>query len=212
MGPEASAQLYLNIIKTCQRRGIPFDEGRFPRLLILNISPPNMIRKIKRESELLGALNSGAAALENGGADALTIPCNTASCLIPKIATDLPFINILEETADKALEMGLNKVGLLATPVTVKKGDYQRLLKERGIETVVPGKREQLNVTNSILSRLDGVDDTSVERVARKLVMRGAESLILGCTELPLILRQEDCEVPLLDTLQILAEAVVRES
>ncbi|OGV96581.1 aspartate racemase [Microgenomates group bacterium RBG_16_45_19] len=165
----------------------------------------------------ISALFCGAAErLEKAGIDGLIICANTPH----KIADDVqkvirvPLIHIAEVTAKEIRKKGINKAGLLGTRFTMEDGFFQDKLRQEGIEAVIPEKDEIGFVHNSIFDEL-GKEIFRPETKQRyvgiigKLVEKGAEGVIFGCTEIPLLLKQEDCPVPVFDTTVIHAKAAV---
>jgi len=158
-----------------------------------------------------------AIKLENGGADCIVICTNT----MHKIADDvqknvsIPLLNIVDATAERIKAKGLKKVGLLGTKFTMKEDFYRgRLYKNFGIETIIPGD-EDIKTVNDIIYKelcLGKINQSSKDKIIKiinGLADNGAEGVILGCTELPLLVKQEDVNIPLFDTTQIHAEYAV---
>jgi len=170
--------------------------------------------------ELTEILIDIAKKLEGAGAEILLICTNT----MHKIADDvqqeinIPLLNIVDVTAEKIKELGLRKVGLLGTKFTMEDDFYKgRLARKHGIEVVVPDKEERQVVHDIIynelcLGKIKRSSKEKVEKIIENLVSKGAEGIILGCTELPLLIKQEDCEVPILDTTKIHVEAAVEHA
>jgi len=108
----------------------------------------------------------------------------------------------------------IKKVGLLASTGTAKAGIYHKAAS--GIELIMPDENEQRMVMDAIdrikAGYTQGRPQSDILKVAKALVKKGAEAIIAGCTEIPLVLNQKDLTVPLVDTLQVLARAVVREA
>lgn len=123
----------------------------------------------------------------------MSIVCNTAHVLLPELqtASKVPFVSMIEETAQKVHEDKRNKVGLLGTPSTVKYGLYQNALKEYGVITEIPSPKQITILEKIIRNVLSGKilkgDTRQLEKIANDLKERGAEAIILGCTELPFV-------------------------
>lgn len=158
-----------------------------------------------------------AKRLEKAGAEFLLICTNTMHKMADDIQEriSIPLLNIVDVTAQRIKELGLRKVGLLGTKFTMEDDFYKgRLARKHGINVLIPDKKERQVVHDIIYKELclGIIKQSSREKIMKiidNLVKKGAEGIILGCTELPLIIRQEDCEVPLLDTTRIHAEAAV---
>ncbi len=167
----------------------------------------------------LPALLATARTVEAAGADLIVIPCNTAHFFYEPIrrAVGVPVLHIMEEVAraTAARYPGLRRVGLLGTRATVATGLYQRAFASKGTEVVAPDAPGQ-----AIIDRLiHGIKASQVGDLAgqgalvgRRLEESGAEAIILGCTELPLVLGPDSLGLPVLDSNLILAEAALREA
>ena len=155
--------------------------------------------------------------LENAGADFLIICANT----MHKIADDIennaniPIIHIADVTAEKIIERGLSKVGLLGTSYTMEEDFYKERLKEKfNIETIIPEKNERDLINKIILNELTQgkIIQSSKQRyleIIENLIDKKAEGIILGCTEIPLLIKKDDVDIPIFDTTEIHAKAAV---
>jgi len=159
--------------------------------------------------EEAGTLLAGAArSLERAGAEALVLCTNTMHKVAPAIeaATTVPFIHIADPTAAAAKAAGLERVGLLGTRFTMEQPFYRdRLERVHGIEVVVPGASDRETVHRTIYEELclGMVDEASREAfraVIGRLVASGAQAVILGCTEIGMLVGPQDSPVPVLDT------------
>lgn len=169
----------------------------------------------KRLSEILVDV---AKKLERIGADIVLICTNT----MHKVAEDvearihIPLLHIADATAENIKAKGLKRVGLLGTRFTMEEGFYKNRLEKRyGIETIVPEAEDREVVHRIIFNELviGEVRESSRRKfkaIIGRLAGRGAEGIILGCTEIPLLLRQEDSHIPIFDTTLIHASAAVK--
>ncbi|HTA27320.1 MAG TPA: aspartate/glutamate racemase family protein [Bacteroidia bacterium] len=154
--------------------------------------------------------------LKNSGAEGLVICANTLHMFAAKLeeAVGLPLINSVTATANEINKQGLKKVGLLGTKATMEMDFYKDILKKQGIETIVPEAFDRHYIHEKIFSEL-GRDIIKMEtkagyiNIINKLLRQGAEGIILGCTEIPLLISQNDCSYPLFDTTVIHAKAAV---
>lgn len=159
-----------------------------------------------------------AERLEMGGADFIIICSNTMHSTVDDIEAhvDIPVLHIADATGEKITEQGLTTVGLLGTKYTMEQGFYRERLEDKyGITVIVPNETEQEIVNAVIFDELcaEQITDASREKyieIIDHLVEQGAEGVILGCTEIPLLVKQDDVDVPLFDTMTIHAEAAVR--
>lgn len=158
-----------------------------------------------------------ARRLERGGADFVVICTNTMHRMADQVqaAIGLPLLHIADPTAERIRAAGLRRVGLLGTAFTMEQDFYKgRLVQKHGLEVLVPGDADRATVHRVIYDELvqGRIDEASREAyrgVIARLVERGAEAVILGCTEIMLLVRSEDSPVPLYDTTAIHAEAAV---
>ena len=166
---------------------------------------------------VLAILLKAAKGIEAAGADLLVLCANTAHKLADEIGrgVSLPIVHIVDATAEEIRRTGLRKVGLLGTRFTMEEEFFSGRLRERhGIDAIVPGKEERERIHRVIIDELalGTVDPRSGEaiwRIIDGLVARGAQAVILGCTELPLLIKQDQGAVPLFDTTTIHARAAV---
>ena len=161
-------------------------------------------------------LVGAARRLERADAEAIVLCTNTMHKLAPEIEAeiDIPLIHIVDVTATRIATMGLSRVGLLGTRFTMEDGFYRDRLAAAGIGVVVPDEADRALVHGVIYEELclGTVSDASRAKcagVVERLVESGAQGVVLGCTELPLLLRPTDCKTPLFDTTRIHAEAAV---
>jgi len=151
-----------------------------------------------------------ASILKSGGADFLIICSNTLAAPAPEIEKNIgmPVHSIAEATAKEILGMKLKKIGLLGTKYTMEGDYYRNTLYKYGIETVVPEKEDREAINSIIFDELClGILKESSKEIFRniisKLQSKGAEGIVLGCTEIPLLVKQEDVSIPVFDTLTI---------
>ena len=213
MGPEATADLYLRIIRLFQKEYAAVYDSDFPEIIILNLPIPDVVENSNEQAEVKEMLVKGLRKLEKAGADFVAIPCNTVTYYIKEMqsAVSIPIINILQETANAIMKSGIRKVGLLGTETTIKSKIYDNVLKDFQILTL--GKPEQIETTKIIMNILAGKknleDKKKLLDFVQKLKYMGAEKVILGCTELPLLIKEND---EVFDTLEILAKSVIKRA
>jgi aspartate racemase len=211
MGPEATADLFMKIIKSTPASR---DQEHLRVVIDSNSKIPD------RTQFLLGKgidprdeLIKTAKNVERMGADVLGIPCNTAHYFYDDIrrAVSIPVLHIMEEVA-RTLEGKIQRVGLLASTGTVRTHLYDTHLSSVDIETIVPNDGDQKKVMDAIY-KVKGGELSLAREIAlvesKKLVERGAQAIIAGCTEIPLILRDGDLKVPVIDATLVLARALV---
>ncbi|MEO7269274.1 MAG: aspartate/glutamate racemase family protein [Knoellia sp.] len=161
-------------------------------------------------------LARAAEGLARGGAEALLVATNTMHKVADELeqACGLPLLHIADATADAIIADGVSTVGLLATAFTMEQDFYVGRLRAKGLEVIVPDAPQRAEVHRIIYDELclDVVLDASRDAyrdVMASLVERGAEAVILGCTEITLLVGEQDSTVPLYDTTRIHADAGV---
>ncbi len=161
-----------------------------------------------------------ALRLERGGADFIIICSNTMHSSAEDIEAHvkIPVLHIADATGEKIREHGLSIVGLLGTEYTMEEDFYKKRIKDKfGIKVIIPDENDREYINSVIFDELcaEIISDDSRERfieIIRRLREQGAEGIVLGCTEIPLLVKQDDVDIPLFDTLTIHAEAAVRYS
>jgi aspartate racemase len=160
-------------------------------------------------------LADAARAVRRAGADVIVLCTNTMHKVAAQIeaAVDVPLLHIADATAERVKAAGLSRIGLLGTRFTMEEDFYRgRLERRHGLEVLTPPADGRAQVHGVIygelcLGHVRGESRSAFQRVVRDLVAREAQGVILGCTEIGLLLRQEDAAVPLFDTATIHAEA-----
>ena len=161
-----------------------------------------------------GILSDAALSVQSAGADCLLICCNTVHRIAPQIekAIQIPLLHIVDTTADALVRDGIRKIGLLGTTYTMEQDFYKgRLNRNYGVNVLVPEPGDR-NIVHEIIVQelcMGQVTDTSRKeylRVIDDLAGKGAEAIILGCTEIGLLISQHDTRVKLYDTTTIHAE------
>ena len=164
--------------------------------------------------ESAAILSDAAMRLEAAGADFIVICTNTMHKVAPEIQKRItvPVLHIAEATAMKLKEAGITKVGLLGTAYTMREDFYAEVIRRNGIEVLVP-KEEEIETVNSIifqelcLGEIHDQSRTKVLHIIEALRQNGAQGVILGCTELGLLIHSEDTDLPVFDTALIHARA-----
>jgi aspartate racemase len=214
MGPEATVDLFGKIV-----RSTPAARDQDHLRIIIDNNPgiPDRQKAILEGGPSpVGELIETAKNLVIAGSDFIVIPCNTAHCWIEEIkrAVSVPVVNMIEETAKEALQSypNLKIVGILVAEGTLQLGLYQAQFNRVGVKVISPTEDDQARLMDAIyfvkagdLSKSSAV---AIE-IGQKLVKAGAEAVIAGCTELPLILKGEDLSVPIIDATQVLARRAI---
>lgn len=161
-----------------------------------------------------------AQRLERGGADFFLICTNTMHRMADQVqaAVGIPLLHIADPTAERIKARGIRRVGLLGTAFTMEQDFYKGRLKDRfGLDVLVPEAEDRATVHHVIYEelvqgRVEASSREAYRQVIARLVERGAEAVILGCTEIMLLVKPEDSAVPLFDTTGIHAEAAVERA
>lgn len=164
-------------------------------------------------------LSQAAVKLEEAGADFILICTNTMHKLYSQIQSKLniEILHIADATAEEILKANIKKVGLLGTKATMELEFYKSRLTSKGIEVIIP-KEDDRELVHSIIfdelciGEINKESRIEYKRIIEELVIKGAEGIILGCTEIPLLINNKDCSLPLFDTTLIHAMKAVEKS
>lgn len=181
------------------------------------------IEALQRQGDWAAAgtlLADAARRLESAGADFLLLCTNTMHKVADAIeaASDLPLLHIADPTAAAIQAAGLQRVGLLGTRFTMEQPFYRQRLEDRhGIQVLVPDEPDRAEVHRVIYEELcrgvvSEASRQAYRQVISRLVARGAQAVILGCTEIGLLVRADDAEVPLFDTCVLHAQAAAERA
>jgi aspartate racemase len=215
MSPESTVAYYEYITRTYTER---FGDYGYPEILIYSVSFQSYVDWPNQDRWDLVAqgLSEAAKKLAAAGADVLLIATNTMHLVFDEVqaSVDLPMLSLLDATGEAILARGLRTVGLLGTRFTMEKTFYQEALARQGITVLVPGADDRATMNRIIYDELVAGqirDESRASTVAiiRKLADRGVQGVILGCTEIPLLVSEADAGIPLFDTTTIHAEAAL---
>ena len=172
------------------------------------------LQRTDRWGEAGRILAEAAAGLEGAGADFLVLCTNTMHKVAPAIEARvrIPLLHIANATAEVIVERGLRTIGLLGTRFTMEQAFYRERLEAEGLKVLVPESDDRTVVHDVIfqelcLGRIEQTSRAAYRRILADLVAKGAAGVILGCTEISLLVRPEDASVPLFDTTEIHAQA-----
>ncbi|NVD43180.1 aspartate/glutamate racemase family protein [Ensifer sp. HO-A22] len=168
-------------------------------------------------SALTGEMIDAARRLEAGGADFLVICTNTMHRMADAVsaAVAIPLLHIADPTAEKIKALRLSRVGLLGTAFTMEQDFYKgRLIERHGLDVIVPDETDRKTVHDIIykelvVGRVEDASRDAYRQVIQRLVDRGAQAIIMGCTEIMLLISQADSPVPVFDTTELHALAAV---
>ena len=216
MSWESSAEYYRVINEAVRDRLGPLYSAK-SLMYTVNFHEIEQMQHAGRWDDAAAVLADAAVRLERGGADCVVICTNTMHKLAEQVEAEveIPLIHIADATAQKIRAKGMKRVGLLGTAFTMEQDFYRGRLEERfGLEIIVPGAAEREVVHRVIYDELcQGKvlpeSKTQYVEIMDELVKRGAEGIILGCTEIMLLIGQEDSPVPVFDTTTLHALAAV---
>ena len=211
MGPDATVDFMSRVV-----RATPADKDQDHLRILVDNNPqvPNRQEALLRGGEDPGpALASMAKGLEAAGADFLVMPCNTAHAFKEAIEASvrIPLVSIIDVTVEACGDV--ETVGVLATDGCISSGVFQQALSERGKRAVMLDDA-QMQALMQLITRIKAGDAGrevagGMRALAEALVARGANAVIAGCTEIPLVLADDMCEVPLVSSTDALARAAV---
>ena len=214
MGPLATCDLFSKIIQitdaSCDQEHV--------RICIDNNTEisdrTNAI--IRHGKDPVPEMVKSAVRLQSFGADVLIMSCNTAHYFYDRILpfVDIPFLSMIDETAKAISDRGLRKIGLLATDGTLQTAVYEKAFKKRGISIVVPPPENQVHIMDLIYNGVKAgnkeIDTKPTKKTIEDLFRKGAQTLVLGCTELPVAFDLYGFDYPKTDPTLILASRAVQ--
>ena len=216
-GPEATLDYYRLMIKEYGRQQ---GEGSLPEIIIYSMDMYAMLTLVeqKRWDDVTEFLLKGVNILYKAGADFGIISANTPHIVYDRLksSSPIPLISIVEETSKKAKEIGLQRVGLLGTSFTMRASFFQKVFTNNNIFIVVPNENEQEYIQHKLMTEielgrfLEETRDGLLTIVKRMVDEDLIEGVILGCTELPLILIKDEFNIPFLNTTKIHVESAIR--
>ena len=214
MGPLATADLFQKIVLHTQAS---CDQDHLRVLIDSNTNIPDRTAALLYNgADPVPELVSSARGLERQGAEILVMPCNTAHNFYNAVqeAVSVPVLDMIRLTVQALSEQGIKKAGLIATDGTIQTGIYQRTFLGTGVELLTPEEEGQRAVMDMIYKGVKAgrqdYDAYAARRTMESLMKQGAETLILGCTELPLAVVLYRLEFPVTDPTMELALGAIR--
>jgi aspartate racemase len=217
LGPETTANFYLEVVFSAFEKN---KEAR-PPMLMWNVPLPykveeDFITQAMGEEKYIPYLIDAAKRLEQGGADFIVIPCNSVHVFIEEVreSVSIPVLSIIEETVEFLKGKQITDVGILATSATIRKQLYEGKLQENGITTHNPNDIDQSRmgdiINHLVHSQHTDNDKKELLQIIDTFSSNGVKTIILACTDLQLLVPQHE-GVAIYDTMEILAQATVRE-
>lgn len=217
LGYISTAEYYRKIIEKSMDYTKSSD---YPELLITSLNMTDILDFIEREAyeQLTWYLYRCVQNLKKAGADFAVIASNTPHIVFDKLSrmSPIPLISIVDVTIDAITRCGYKNVLLTGTAFTMKNSFYKDSLESHGIKCTVPDNAEIDVIHNTIFPELEnGIVNEQKKAdfiaVCEKYAARGAEAVILGCTELPLLLKDGDISIPVINTMELHIEETVRK-
>lgn len=215
MSPESTIEYYEHITRTYTER---FGDYGYPEIIIYSVSfqPYADWPKENRWDLVAQGLSEAAQRLEAAGADFIIIATNTMHLVVDQVQSSIyvPILSLLDAVGKAVLARGMTTVGLLGTQFTMEKHFYHEALARKGITVLVPDAddRQYVNAViydELVAGRIRDESRAGFVAIINRVAARGAEGVILGCTEIPLLVSEADAGMPLFDTTAIHAEAAL---
>jgi len=217
MGPESTVDYYKSIISGFRAEK---NDNQYPQIIINSINMSEMLSYVasKDYTTLIALLLKGINDLRSAGADFAVIASNTPHVVFNEVQekSPIPLISIVEATALKARFLNLKRLLLIGTGFTMNNTFYQDYISQSDISVIVPSAENREIIHNIIFPELeDGIVIPEKKRqmieICKEIINReNIDGIILGCTELPLMIKDEDLEIEVLNTTQNHVDAIVR--
>lgn len=215
LSPESTIEYYKIITREYNKKAGGLN---FPEMTIRSVNMREIVDLFNQDKwdDMADIIVSAIHDLQKAGADFAAIATNTPHNAYERIKEKSPLyvLSIMDATAREIQKDDYRKVGLLGTKQTMEYGFFQKTFKKYGIETVMPDEEDRNFVDQVIWDELVHGKITEEAKkgylaIINKMVKNGAEGVILGCTEIPLLIKQEDCPVKIYDTTTIHAKAIL---
>jgi len=216
VGPESTVDYYQRIIKLYR---LKVKDNSYPNIIINSIDMTAMLKMLADMDwdSLVGMLTDAINSLYKAGADFGFISSNTPHIVFEQVqkASPIPLISIVETTRRNTENLGLKKVGLMGTLFTMQSNFYQTEFDRSGISLEVPTGQEQQYIHQKLMAEieqgifLDSTREELLKIVKRMIVQDSIDGVVLGCTELPLILTKDEFGIPFLNTTKIHVDSIL---
>lgn len=218
IGPESTVDYYKRLIELFQK---DINHGNYPEIIISSINMTSMLQLVadRKWGELTAMLTDAVNSIQRAGADFAFIASNTPHVVFENVkrASPIPLISIVEAARMTAQKLGLKKVCLLGTLFTMQSSFYQTEFDGSGITITVPNEKEQQYIQQKLFSEieqgifLEGTRNGLLSIVERLIHEEAIDGVILGCTELPLILTRSEYGIPFLNTTEIHVSRIIEK-
>jgi aspartate racemase len=221
MGPRASIDIYTKIIQLMSVNYNATQDIDFPPMILFSLplvdfNEAGVINALSVKKQLIGGVRS----LEAAGAEFIIIACNSVHVFIDEMrsAVSIPIISIIEEVGEYIEKNNYKKIGLITSESSNKNSIYKPLLKSIGVHTISLDHERQEAINKIILKIMTGkqnnFDKNELVSIIQYLLKKGSEAIILGCTELPILIDEYDRNFngEIINASRIIASAAIRES
>jgi aspartate racemase len=216
LGPESTLDYYRLLIETYRNK---VNDESNPEIIIYSMDM-NILMKLvsnKQWDNLVEWLVNGIKVLQKGGADFGFISANTPHIVFERVKelSPIPLISIVDKTCEYIKKIGIKKVGLLGTSFTMESDFYQRICNREDIEIFLPNEKEQDYIQHKLMTEielgkfLDETREGLLDIIKKMINDNSIEGVILGCTELPLILTKSEFGIPFFNTTKIHVESII---
>ncbi len=213
MGPAASAVFHNSLIKQSQKMFGAIDDGDYPVIISYDIHLKDFDNTGQLDNgNTLQELITGAKKLESFGAEVIVMACNTVHYFHKEIQSELnsQLVNMIEETSKVVKEDNLVTVGILSSEMTNELKLYPKYLEKKGVKSITANPDEQQVLNQVILNVMGGTQGgLDTQQLLKIINSMEVEGIVLGCTELPLAISQNDSLVKLYNTIDIAAKATL---
>jgi aspartate racemase len=217
LGPESTLDYYRLIIEEYRKK---VKDDSYPEILINSMDITKLLNMVDNGEwdNLVDWLVKGIEALHLAGADFGFISANTPHIVFEKVKelSPIPLISIVEESCKRAEHLKIKKIGLIGTKFTMQSSFFKEVFDKSNITIIVPEEQEQAYIHHKLMSEIEHgrfYDETRnglLDIVKRMINEENIDGLILGCTELPLILTKDEFGIPFLNTTKIHVESIIK--
>lgn len=217
LGPETTAEFYLDIIFSCQKK----DKTSRPAIIISSVPLPfeieeDLIMRSKGQERYIPYLTVEAQRLEKAGADFIVMPCNSIHVFIDEVrkSVKVPVLSIVEETVKFLKDNSFRRVGIVSTSATIKNKLYETAFEKNSIDYVTPNDFEQEKmgkfIHNLVMGQQNNKDREELVKIIGGFENKEVDCVVLACTDLQLLIPKHP-NLKIFDTMKILADATVEQ-
>ena len=218
-GPSATANFFTDLINIAQNKYGAEQDTDFPKIILYNMPMDGFNETGFSDPDLVkNQLIEGVKKLEKWGANFIVIPCNTVHFYIKEMrdSVSIPIISIIESTIDEIEKTDIKKLGILSSRSTRDLNLYKNIFEGKNFDVLIPNDSEQNNLDDVVLKVMSGnqsdLEKNIINKINSRMTDEGAKCIVLGCTEIPLAINQNDTNIKLLNTIRILAEHTINEA